>query len=207
MKSIAQRLQAQWPDASCELLADTPWQLVVATMLSAQAADARVNAVMANLNEHLIDIHAYATLSTEQLARMCKQIPLAKQKADRIIQAAHWIIQHHNGEVPMEPTELQAIPGIGAKSAAVVAGNAFGVPAIAADRHVMRICYRLGWTDKEAEKPAVRAIANQFPPHQWVRICHQMIRLGRRDCRPINPWCSRCPLNDLCKKSDITESR
>ena len=79
MKTVAQLLQHSWPDASCELLADTPWQLVVATILSAQAADARVNAVMASLNEHLLDIHAYARLTPEQLARMCKQVPLAKQ--------------------------------------------------------------------------------------------------------------------------------
>jgi endonuclease-3 len=206
-EAIDQKLQATWPDAACELDAATPWQLLVAVVLSAQAADARVNAVMANLNEHLLDVYAYADLEPETLAKLCKQVPLAKQKSERIIQAAHWLIQHHAGEVPMEPQTLQAIPGVGAKSAAVIAGNAFGVPAIAADRHVMRLCFRLGWCDQEAEKPAIKAMAERLPPHRWVRACHQMIRLGRRDCRPFNPWCSRCPLADYCPKHGVEQHR
>ena len=188
------RLQATWPNAACELDAATPWQLLVATVLSAQAADARVNAVMANLNEHLLDIHAYAKLDAATLAKLCRQVPLAKQKSERIIQAAHWLIHHHNGDVPMEPQALQAVPGVGAK----VPQSLQAMPSVCRPSPPigMSCGFAIAWAGVTRSRKASNQGHGRTPTAASLGP-----RLSPNDSPgPTRlppgqpPWCSRCPL-------------
>lgn len=200
-------LAARWPDAACELYARDPWELLVAAVLSARTSDQQVNKVMAVLGEHLVGVEAYARLTVEELRARLRRLPLHGQKARAVVEAARALLRHHGGRPPEDLDALRRLPGLGRKTAAVVAGNAFGIPAIAADAHVQRAAARLGWCAGEDAIAAERALAARFPPARWVRLCHQLIRLGREHCRPLRPWCSTCPLAAVCARTGVGESR
>ena len=200
-------LANRWPDAACELLATDPWEVTVAAILSARTTDTQVNKVMATLGEHLVGIEAYARLEPAALQALIRRLPLHGQKARAIVEAARAIIRHHQGHVPDDHAQLVALPGLGRKTAAVVAGNAFGVPAIAADVHVCRAVLRLGWTTSEQPRAAEDALSARFAPARWVRLCHQFIRLGRDHCRRQRPWCSTCPLAATCPRQGVDDAR
>jgi endonuclease-3 len=203
-ESVRHVLASTYPDARCELLARDPWELLVATILSVRTHDQQVNQVMAVLNEHLVGIDAYAALTPPDLAKLIRKVPLYHQKARAIVEAARALIRLHHGQVPDREQALHALPGVGRKVAAVVLGNAFGVPAIAADVHVTRIVHRLGWIAAEHPLDAERALQQRFPPQQWVKLCHQFIRLGREYCKRTAPRCGRCPLAAWCAKQGVT---
>lgn len=190
-------LTAHWPDAACELQARDPWELLVAAVLSARTSDQQVNKVMAVLNEHLVGVEAYARLQPAQLQGLLRKLPLHGQKARALVEAARALLRHHQGRVPDDLDALRRLPGLGRKTAAVVAGNAWGIPAVAADVHVARIVHRLGWSAAEDPRAAEAAVAERFPPARWVRLCHQLIRLGRAHCRRM-PKCHACPLHGVC---------
>jgi endonuclease-3 len=196
-------LQAAYPDARCELLARDPWELLVAAILSARTTDVQVNKVMAVLTEHYLGPQAIADLDHRELDRVLRHVPLHRQKARAIVEAARAVLRLHHGRVPEDFAALAALPGVGRKTAAVVLGNAFGVPAIAADVHVQRITHRLGWTGREHPADAESALIQRFPPQHWVRLCHQMIRLGRDCCRRLKPRCERCPVAHLCERRGV----
>lgn len=202
-ESVGSALAVAYPDARCDLLARDPWELLVATILSVRTHDVQVNKVMAVLTEHFASIEAYAELEQQDLERFVRKVPLYHQKARAIIEAARAIIRHHHGRVPDNSSDLHRLPGVGRKVAAVVLGNAFGIPAIAADVHVTRIVYRLGWTTAENPLEAERILAKHFPPQHWVTLCHQLIRLGRDCCRRTEPKCARCPLSAWCSKQGV----
>lgn len=204
---IAQELSRSWPDASCELLARDPWDLLVAVILSARTSDVRVNQVMAVLTEHFVGPEAYADLDPMQIESLISSVPLFRQKARYIVEAARHICYRLGGEIPRSVESLSRLPGVGRKTAAVVVGNAFDEPAVAADQHVQRIALRIGWIASENARVAEQTIQELFLPQQWVRLCHQLIRLGREHCRPRNPWCSRCPIAEYCQQQGLTESR
>lgn len=205
---VVQRALAQaYPDAACELLARDPWELLVATILSARVSDARVNQVMAVLNEHLLGPRAYAVMDPRELEPLIARVPLAPSKARSIVESARLIVARHYGQVPRDLADLMKLPGVGRKTAAVVLGNAFGQPAVAADVHVQRICLRLGWATKEDPIEAEEAIRQRVPPDDWVVTCHRMIRLGRDVCRPLKPWCSRCPVAATCPQAGVAAAR
>lgn len=195
-------LAETWPDAACELQAKDSWQLLVAVILSARAADVQVNKAMAVLNEHLIGVYAYAELDHRELEPLIRHLPLFRQKARAIVEAARALMRRGGG-VPASIDELAQLPGVGRKTACVVAGNAFGIPAVGADTHVQRLAYRLGWTEREHPLEAERAFMAHLPPGRWVQICHQSIRLGREFCRRIKPRCERCPLAATCPKQGV----
>lgn len=203
---VAPALARVWPDAHCELLASDPWELLVAAVLSARTSDQQVNKVMAVLTEHLVGIAAYARLDHRRMARLIARVPLYPQKARSIVEAARRIIHDHGGMVPQTMTELSALPGVGRKTAAVVLANAFDIPAIAADVHVQRIVRRLGWTTREHAREAELALSTRFPPQHWIRLCHQLIRLGRVHCRPLRPKCETCPLRATCPRQGVIEN-
>jgi endonuclease III len=204
---ISAALYRSYPGARCELLVRDPWELLVAAILSARTSDVQVNKVMAVLCEHYCGPEAYASLDYRDLARVIAKVPLYQQKARAIVEAARAVISRHGGNVPDSMKELAALPGVGRKTAAVVLGNAFGIPAIAADVHVQRIVKRLGWTERENPIDAEQAIAQRYPPHHWVQLCHQLIRLGREHCRSVNPKCSTCPFAAECPKNGVLETR
>jgi endonuclease III len=200
---VARRLAQAYPDARCELYARDPWELLVAVILSARTTDQQVNKVMAVLTEHLIGVDAYARLDPRRLARLISRLPLYPQKARSIVEAARRIVAVYGGQVPATLRDLTSLPGVGPKTAAVVAGNLYGIPAVAADVHVQRIVRRLGWTKREHAREAERAVMDRLPPHHWVPLSHQMIRLGRDCCRPRQPRCERCPLAATCPREGI----
>lgn len=191
-----------WPDAACELYARDPWELLVAAILSARTSDQQVNRSMATLCEHLVGLDAWADLPIETLAERLRRLPLWRQKARAVVEAARAIRRHHQGRVPEDPAVLALLPGVGRKVAAVVAGNAYGVPAVAADVHVTRLAYRLGWTARSHGREAELALRERFPPQRWVRLCHQLIRLGRAHCRR-QPKCASCPLAGRCPAQGV----
>lgn len=196
-------LARSYPGAKCELLVRDPWDLLVAAILSARTSDVQVNRVMAVLCEHFCGPEAYAHLDHRQLAKVICKVPLYQQKARGIVEAARRVISDHAGQVPQTMKQLAALPGVGRKTAAVVLGNAFDIPAIAADVHVQRIVRRLGWIDRESAVDAEKAIARRFGPQYWVQLCHRLIRLGREHCRPLNPKCTTCPFGGQCPKQGV----
>jgi endonuclease-3 len=200
---VAAVLDRHWPDAACELQARDPWELLVAAILSARATDTQVNKVMAVLNERLVGPAAYAVLAPRELVKALRSLPLYPQKARAVVEAARAVLRRHGGQVPRQRAALAMLPGVGAKTAAVVVGNAFAVPAIAADTHVMRLTQRLGWTTREHPRDAETALVDRFPPERWVRLCHQMIRCGREFCRRQHPRCTGCPLAETCPRQGI----
>ena len=203
-ESVAEALAVAYPDARCELLARDPWELLVATILSVRTHDVQVNKVMAVLSEHFTGVAAYAALDHKELERLIRKVPLFAQKARAIVESARAVMRKHRGRVPEDSAALHALPGVGRKVAAVVLGNAFGIPAIAADVHVTRIVFRLGWISREHPLDAEKAIAKHFPPQHWVQLCHQFIRLGRDCCRRTQPRCGRCPVAACCQRQGLS---
>jgi endonuclease-3 len=202
-QAVGDTLGRVYPDARCELLARDPWELLVAAILSARSTDFQVNRVMAVLNEHYVGPAAFAALDHRDLERVVRHVPLFRQKARAIVEAARAVVRFHGARVPEGMGPLSTLPGVGRKTAAVVMGNAFGVPAIAADVHVQRVVHRLGWCAAEHPGQAEAALAARFPPQQWVRLCHQLIRLGRDCCRRLKPRCARCPLSAFCPRQGV----
>jgi endonuclease-3 len=200
---IGHALHDAYPDARCELLARDAWELLVAAILSARTTDVQVNKVMAVLNEHYVGPQALADLDHRELDRVIRHVPLHRQKARAIVEAARAVLRLHDGQVPRDLVALSALPGVGRKTAAVVLGNAFGQPAIAADVHVQRITHRLGWAAREHPADAEVALVRRFAPEYWVRLCHQLIRLGRDCCRRQKPRCERCPVARFCAKQGV----
>lgn len=203
VEQISATLASTYPDARCELLARDPWELLVATILSVRTHDVQVNKVMAVLSEHFTGVETYAELDQRDLERLVRKVPLFHQKARAIIESARAIVRLHDSRVPENSADLHRLPGVGRKIAAVVLGNAFGIPAIAADVHVTRIAWRLGWTTSENPLEAEQSIAKKFPPQHWVTLCHQLIRLGRDCCRRTEPRCARCPVAAWCVKQGV----
>lgn len=200
-------LARSYPDARCDLMVRDPWDLLVAAILSSRTSEVMVNRIMAVLCEHFCGPEAYAKLDHRQLAKIIAKVPLYQQKSRAIVEAARRVMSQFNGTVPDTMKHLASLPGVGRKTAAVVLGIAFGIPAIAADIHVQRIVRRLGWITRENAVDAERAIAKRFPPHHWVALCQRLIHLGRDHCRPVNPKCSTCPFTAECSKNGVDESR
>lgn len=202
---VGEVLDRLWPDAACELRARDPWELLVAAILSARTHDIQVNKVMAVLTEHFASPEALARVDHRDLEPVLRHLPLYPQKARAVVEAARAVVRLHGGKVPASMADLAALPGVGRKTAAVVLGNAFGIPAIAADVHVQRVARRVGWAAREHPLEAEHALAERFPPHRWVRLCHQIIRLGREHCRRVGPKCERCPLAADCPRRGVPD--
>ena len=199
---IDRLLAEHWPDAACELPARDPWTLLVAVILSARTTDVQVLKAMAVLDEHLLGVAAYAQLDPREIEPLLRHLPLFRQKARAVVECARAILRR-GGIVPTSIEELARLPGVGRKTACVVAGNAFGVPAVGADTHVCRIVHRLGWTAEESPLAAEQAVMDRLPPGRWVQACHQFIRLGREHCRRIKPKCGGCPMAKACPQQNI----
>ena len=196
------RLLAQaYPDADTELRFTTPLELLVATVLSAQSTDVRVNAVTPELFARYPDAAAYAAADRAELESYIQSIGLYRSKAASIQGLAQAICERHGGEVPGTLEELVALPGVGRKTANVVLGNAFGVPGITVDTHVGRLARRFGWTEETVPEKVEADLMELFPPSEWTDLSHRMILHGRRVCHARNPACDACPLATLCPSS------
>ncbi|MDO5068056.1 MAG: endonuclease III [Propionibacteriaceae bacterium] len=198
---VGERLALAHPDAHCELIHDSPFQLLVATVLSAQTTDARVNQVTPQLFARWPDPHSLAVAEISQVEHTISSLGLFRSKARSLVALSAALVADHDGEVPATLDDLVKLPGVGRKTANVVLGNAFDVPGITPDTHIIRLANRLGWVDSTRPDDVERAVGALFPPEQWVMLCHRMIWHGRRCCHARRPTCSECVLEDLCPAS------
>jgi endonuclease-3 len=195
-------LDQGYPAAATELAFGTPFELLVATILSAQATDVSVNAATPALFAAYPDAAALSKASAEQVEPFIKTIGLFRNKAKNIVAAAKRIVDLHGGEVPEDYDALLALPGVGRKTANVVASNAFGRPAIAVDTHVGRLARRLKFSRNQDPNKVEKDLEKLFPQERWTFLHHSLILHGRRVCHARSPNCNACDLAALCPSAE-----
>lgn len=199
-------LAAEWPDARCELDFTTPFELLVATVLSAQTTDVRVNAVTPELFRRWPGPAELAAVPQEELEEVLRPLGFFRAKATSLRGLAAALLEDHAGEVPADLDALVRLPGVGRKTANVVLGNAFDIPGITVDTHVGRLARRLGWSTQKDAVKVERDIAAALPEERWTMACHRLIFHGRRVCHSRKPACGACVLADLCPSYGIGET-
>lgn len=197
-KKIVDILKETYPDAKCELNYETPLQLLVATILSAQTTDKKVNEVTESLFKDYPDLDAFLTLTNDELEERIKQIGLYRNKSKNLILMFRQVKEKFNGEVPKTMEEITSLAGAGRKTANVVLSNAFGVPSIAVDTHVFRVSNRLGLANSDNVLDVEMQLQKELPKKEWSLMHHLLIFHGRRCCIARNPKCEECPLSSLC---------
>lgn len=196
------RLSLAYPDAHCALNHRNAFELIVATILSAQCTDVRVNMVTPALFAKYPNADALADADRETLEAMIKSTGFFRSKAKSLVGMAQALVERHGGQVPRTMDDLTALPGVGRKTANVVLGNAFGVnDGIVVDTHVARLSKRLGLTRETDPVKIERALMPLFPREHWTMLSHLLIEHGRRVCDARRPKCEQCVLNDLCPSS------
>lgn len=194
-------LTERYPNPSCALDHRSPFQLLVATILSAQCTDKRVNAVTPALFERFPTAEAFADAPVEAIEELIKSCGFYRAKAANISQASRAIVERFNGEVPATLEELVRLPGVGRKTANVVLGNAFGIASgFVVDTHVLRLSRKIGLSDEETPEKVERDLNELVPQNDWVDGSHRLIYLGREYCIARRPQCDACPLGALCLK-------
>jgi endonuclease-3 len=202
--TIARRLARTYPDAWCALHYRNPWELLVATILSAQCTDAMVNQVTPALFGELPEPAALAAAPAGRVEELIKRTGFFRQKTKALQATARVIAEQHRGRVPETMEALRALPGIGRKTANVVLGTAFGQPAVFVDTHVRRVANRLGLTVHDDPDKIERDLQALLPPREWTAFCHRMIHHGRQICVARRPRCSVCPLRPSCPQIGVT---
>jgi len=190
-----------YPDAGCELDFTDPYQLLVATVLSAQTTDRRVNAVTPGLFAQYPDATALASAEREHVEDLVRTTGFFRAKTNSLLRMSAAIVENFDGEVPGRLDDLVTLPGVGRKTANVVLGNAFDVPGITVDTHFARLVRRFEWIDDTTAKDAVRtehAVGALFPKSDWTMLSHRLIWHGRRRCHARKPACGACPLAHWC---------
>ena len=196
---IWRRLLVTYPDAHCELACENPLQLAVATVLSAQCTDQRVNMVTPALFARYPDADALAAAELPDLEALIRSTGFFRSKARNISGLARALVGRHGGQVPKSMDELVTLPGVGRKTANVILGNAFGLnEGIVVDTHVARLSARLGLTRETDPVRIERALVPLFPREAWTMLAHLMIWHGRRVCIARKPRCAECVLRDVC---------
>jgi endonuclease-3 len=199
VQPILDTLAHMYPDAKCALNHTTPFELLIATMLSAQCTDARVNIVTARMFPTHNRPEHFTPLTPDQIGDMIRDCGLWQTKAKNIHATCRLLLDKHGGEVPNCMEDLVALPGVGRKTANVVLSNAFGVPAIAVDTHVFRVANRLGLADAETPEKVEEQLMKRIPRELWSQAHHWLIHHGRQVCDARKPRCSECPLLEHCK--------
>ena len=191
-------LAETYPDAHCELDFTTPLELVVATILSAQCTDRRVNLVTPALFARYPTAADYAAADRLELEELIRSTGFFRNKATSIIGLGQALVERYDGEVPGRLRDLVTLPGVGRKTANVVLGNAFDVPGITVDTHFGRLVRRFGWTDETDPDKVEAEVGALFPRRDWTLLSHHVIWHGRRRCHAKKPACGACPLARLC---------
>ncbi|MBU5591372.1 endonuclease III [Clostridium sp. MSJ-4] len=205
---IIELLKMEYPDAKCELDYGTPFQLLVATILSAQTTDKKVNQVTDQLFKEYPTVDDFLKLSQEELEQKIKIIGLYRNKAKNILTMCRQLKENFNGEVPNTMEDIISLRGAGRKTANVVLSNAFGVPAIAVDTHVFRVANRIGLAHAEDVLKTEKQLQEAIPKDLWSLAHHLIIFHGRRCCFARKPECERCVINVYCHYyGDIVEEK
>jgi endonuclease-3 len=196
-RAIFDLLETQHPDADTELHYKTAFQLLVATILSAQSTDARVNMVTPALFTRYRDARALASATPEALEPQIHSTGFFRAKSRSLIGMAQALVEHHGGKVPATMEALIALPGVGRKTANVVLGHALGVPGLPVDRHVLRVSNRIGIAESDDPVVVEQQLTAALPPTRWTRASDTLILHGRRICRP-KPLCEQCVIREHC---------
>jgi endonuclease III len=191
-------LAETYPDAHCELTFESPFQLLIATVLSAQTTDKRVNMTTPTLFAKYPGPDDLAMANPDELEEMLKPTGFFRAKAKSIIGLSAAITGRFGGEVPSRLDDLDSLPGVGRKTANVVLGNAFGVPGITVDTHFQRLARRFGWATQTDPDKIEREVGALFPKSDWTLLSHHLIWHGRRVCHARRPACGACTLAALC---------
>lgn len=201
---VYERLQAAHPDAHCELDFQSPYQLLVATILSAQCTDRRVNMVTPALFAAYPDAAALAAARLEDVEELVRSTGFFRSKAKNLVGMATGLVERHGGEVPADMDALVLLPGVGRKTANVILGNAFHVAVgVVVDTHVQRVAGRLGLTHGTDPVKIEQELMRDFPREQWTMLAHLLIFHGRRVCDARRPRCEECTLRDICPSAPV----
>jgi endonuclease III len=197
-RRINRTLAETYPDAHCELDFESPLQLLVATVLSAQTTDRRVNAVTPTLFAKYPDAAALAGADRAELEELIQPTGFFRAKTDTLLKLARALCDDFGGEVPPRLDDMVKLPGVGRKTANVVLGNAFGIPGITVDTHFSRLSRRFGWTEETDPVKIEHAVGALFPKRDWTDLSQRLIWHGRRRCHARTPACGACPLARDC---------
>jgi endonuclease-3 len=201
---VSRRLKADYPDVTCALNHETPFQLLVATILSAQCTDARVNMVTPELFRRWPTAREMARAPTKQLEKVIQSTGFFRNKAKNIKAASEGLVANYGGEVPRNLDELVTLPGIGRKTANVVLGTAFGMATgVVVDTHVTRLSNRLGLTTHSDPIKIEQDLMAVLPKSDWINFAHRMIHHGRQICIARKPKCPLCSMNTFCPKIGV----
>jgi endonuclease-3 len=201
---VLARLKREYPDARTELDFETPFQLLVATILSAQCTDKRVNLVTPALFHEFPTARELARAEAARLEDMIRSTGFFRNKTKSLLGMSAAIVERHDGEVPATMEELVQLPGVGRKTANVVLGNALGVSeGVVVDTHVGRLSVRLGFTNETDPVKVEQVLMRLIPREDWVKISHLLIFHGRRVCVARAPKCGQCVLSDICPSSRV----
>ncbi|MDI3280090.1 MAG: endonuclease III [Bacillota bacterium] len=203
IRAILDRLAARYPEAACGLRFADPFQLLVATLLSAQCTDARVNQVTARLFARAAHPRALLELPPQELEELLRPCGLHRTKAAHLREACRLLVEEHGGQVPETRRELERLPGVGHKTAGVVLANAFHQPVLPVDTHIFRVSHRLGLSSAPDPERTQEDLEALVPPEERVVAHHRFIALGRELCTARRPRCSACPLADLCPSAGL----
>lgn len=198
LSGALQALRAAYPDARPQLLFSSPFELLIATMLSAQCTDKQVNKTTRVLFPVYHTPADFASLDAAQLAPYIQSCGLYKTKGKNIIAASRMLMEEYGGEVPADRDALTRLPGVGRKTANVVLSNAFGIPAIAVDTHVFRVANRIGLAEATNVAETERQLMEAIPEADWSDAHHWLIFHGRQVCSARNPKCAQCTVRDCC---------
>ena len=195
---VNRRLAQEYPDARCALDYESPLQLLIATVLSAQCTDERVNSVTPELFARYPEAADYAAAQRSDLERILRPLGFQRAKAGHLLGIGEKLVADFQGEVPCTVKELTSLPGVGRKTALVVLGNAFGIPGLTVDTHFGRLMQRLGLTGESTPVKIERDIAKLVPEEEWTMFPHRVIFHGRQVCHARTPECDACVLWDMC---------
>jgi len=205
-RKIYRALVERYPYARCELDFENPLQLLVATIMSAQTTDVRVNLVTPLVFSRYQSAEDYAGADRGELEAMIQSTGFFRAKTDSLIKLGTALVERYDGEVPPRLEDLVTLPGVGRKTANVVLGNAFGVPGITVDTHFGRLARRFGWTSEDDPVKVEHAVGALIPKKDWTMLSHVVIFHGRRTCHSRKPACGACPVASWCPSFGIGET-
>ena len=204
LEEILSILKREYPEAKCALNFETPYQLLIATILSAQCTDVRVNLVTPELFKRYPDAKAMAKAQILQIEELIRTTGFFRNKAKSILETSKLLTEKYEGRVPATLEELIPLRGVGRKTANVVLGNAFGIPGLVVDTHVGRLCRRMGFTKSTDPVKVEQEMMKLLPESEWTLFSHLLIEHGRQICDARKPLCGDCPVYSLCYRVGVS---